>query len=415
MRNFVLCISLIFCLYGQKTFVACEGNFYDSNGSLWTLENGEVYEYSENPLGEIVQSLYVHLDELYLTVNGSHKIYVFDITDNGLLQKQLINTEFSSPREMFIHDNYLYVSNWYSADIKKIDLNTWEIVAEIAMPGLPEDMVMLDGYLYTSITMDFDWTDGSKVVKIDPQNNFIAETYEVGDGPGDLLVHNDEIYISRTYYDENWNAYHGTSKITREGNVVLVNYGGGGACGGSVMSFQGSVYRAFDGGIARLDEDLSILPETRIGNFDINDVYSVEVNNDYIYFGLTDFTSPDQVVVLNASGDVISEHSVGIAPGDFAFWEKCIADGDITGDTQINVSDIVLAVSSIMVDGDFYNCKIDLNSDGKINVVDVVMMVQKIMNIDSFKGAVNWLDHHFPALKAKDRLNKMQLTSRTIK
>ena len=30
--------------------------------------------------------------------------------------------------------------------------------------------------------------------------------YEVGYGPGDLLLHNNSVYVSRTYYDTDWNS-----------------------------------------------------------------------------------------------------------------------------------------------------------------------------------------------------------------
>ena len=409
MKNILIFTMFCFAVSAEKTFVACEGNFYQSNGSIWTIEENEVFEYSDNPLGEIVQALYVYQNELYVTVNGSHKIYVFDITDNGLIEKHSIDTNYSSPREMLVYDNHLYFSNWYSADIKKIDLNSWEVVNEISMPGLPEDIVLHDGKLFISITMNYDWTDGDKVVALDPSIDSIVATYDVGSGPGDLLVHDDEIFVSRTYYDENWNAFYGTSKIDRFGSVMSASYGAGTACGGSVMSYQNSVYRVFDGGIAKLDENLMIMPETRIGDFNAGDVYTVDVHDDYIYFGLTDFSYPDQVVVVNSNGAIVEEYDVGVAPGDFAYWEACIANGDINNDNQLNVGDIVAAVSYVLVDSLGYNCTIDLNSDGIINVVDIVMMVQEVLNINSFRGAVNWLDKHIPELKAKDRLRKLSL------
>ena len=64
--------------------------------------------------------------------------------------------------------------------------------------------------------MNEDWSDGNKVVSIDPNNDSIVHVYEVGSGPGNLLVHDHEVYISRTYYDEYWNAFYGTSKIILE-------------------------------------------------------------------------------------------------------------------------------------------------------------------------------------------------------
>ena len=409
MKKIFVMFLLTFCLYANQVFVGCEGNFYQSNGSVWILNDGVPYEYSDNPIGAIVQSLYVNDNQLFVTVNGSHSIEIFNIEEYSLEHILSIDTNSSSPREMFVYGDNLYVSNWYSADIKVIDLNSWEIVDEIQMPGLPEDIVLLNDLLYVSITMNYDWTDGDKVVSINPENNEIVSNYDVGNGPGDMLVHNNEIYISRTYYDENWNAYYGTSKINDLGEVILAEYGGGAACGGSVHSYQSNIYRAYNGGIARLDENLEILPETRIGNFSPEDIYSVEVIGDNIYFGLTDFNAPDEVVVLDALGNIVEEYSVGVAPGDFAYWEPCEANGDLNSDNDLNIFDIIIAVSSI-VNNDDFDCKADFNQDGIVNIIDVVEMVQEIFNIDSFFGAVNWIDRHFPSLKIIDKLQAPQYT-----
>ena len=79
MKKVLIFISMIYCLHAEYVFVGCEGNFYQSNGSIWVINNDGVYEYSDNQLGEIVQSLLIHEDKLLVTVNGSHSIYVFDI------------------------------------------------------------------------------------------------------------------------------------------------------------------------------------------------------------------------------------------------------------------------------------------------------------------------------------------------
>ena len=409
MKKIITIFLLTFSLYANHVFVGCEGNFYQSNGSVWLLDEETSYEYLDDSLGATVQALHVYNDKLFVTVNGSHKLEIFDINELGIEHFLTIDTNGSSPREMITYGNSLYFSNWYSADVKVLNLSTFEIEDEIAMPGLPEDIVLLDGSLYVSITMNYDWSDGSEVVSINPNTNTIIDTYDVGVGPGNMLVHNGEIYISRTYYDENWNAFYGTSKIDSNNEVVLADYGAGVACGGSVHTYQNEVYRVYNGGIARLDENLEIVPETRIGDFNQSDVYSVEVIGDNIYFGLSDFAHPDQVVVLNSNGDVVQEYSVGVAPGDFAVWEPCVANGDVNEDANLNIFDIVMAVS-LIVNNSSYNCKVDLNSDGDMNVVDVVAMVQQIFNIDSFSGAVNWLNRHFPSLNVMGRLKAPYIT-----
>ena len=278
-----------------------------------------------------------------------------------------------------------------------------EIVEEISTPGLPEDLIVHNGLIYSSINMNYDWTDGNLVIAIDPGTDTIINTYDVGAGPGDLLSHGNDVYISRTYYDEDWNAFYGTSKIDENGDLIIANYGGGMACGGSVMSHQNHVYRIYDGGIAKLDSDLNIMPETRIGNFNASEVYSAEVINNYIYFGLSDYEAPDEVVILDNQGNEVSRYTVGAIPTDFAIWESCNNNGDINNDSELNVVDIIEVVNLILTSS-AYECTVDINNDGMINIIDVILLVQEITGIDSFRGAANWLRYHFPELNVNDRV-----------
>ena len=49
-------------------------------------------------------------------------------------------------------------------------------------------------------------------------------------------------------------------------------------------------------------------------------MYSIETIGDKIYFGLSDFTAPDEVVVLSSDGAELNRFDVGAIPGDFAVW-----------------------------------------------------------------------------------------------
>ena len=54
---------------------------------------------------------------------------------------------------------------------------------------------------------------GSTISKIDISTHLV-ETIEVGQGPQNLTFHNGNIYVSRTYYSNDWTVtYHGTTKI----------------------------------------------------------------------------------------------------------------------------------------------------------------------------------------------------------
>ena len=170
-----------------------------------------------------------------------------------------------------------------------------------------------------------------------------------------------------------------TKNITTDGSVIENNYGSGVACGGSVHSLNGDVYRSYNGGIAKLDENLDILVDTRIGDYGFENVYSVEVLGEYIYFGLSDYFAPDEVVVLNSDGDEIETYEVGAIPGDFVAWDGCFANGDINVDNMLNITDVVMVVYYVLDNAD-YLCEADVNNDGSMDILDIISMVQEILN-----------------------------------
>ena len=161
--------------------------------------------------------------------------------------------------------------------------------------------------------------------------NSIIETIEVGEGPQNLVSHNNDVYISRTFYeydgvDENgyWvnpRTIHGSSKIGSE--IIINNYGSGVVCGGSVLSYNSNVYRSYDGGIFPLEENLDINNSGRIGDYNQDKVYHVEVINDNVWFGLRDLNGESgEVKVVDLNGLELESFSVGINPGDFDIWNK---------------------------------------------------------------------------------------------
>ena len=305
----------------QWVFVANEGNFGASNGSISMINNNdEVYHIEE--VGDVVQSLEVYKDKLIVVVNNSHVIKVYDITEDGLSLPGIeISTDNSSPRELVVVDDKVYFTNWNTKDIKVLNLFNYNIESSISVDGLPESIVSDGSYLWIGIMMNSDYSSASSVVKVDINTNSIVETYEVGLGPTSLVMENNDVYVARTFYDENWVSFHGSSKITSS-EITMKNYGVGTACGGSVMKYNNEVYRSYDGGIAPLEYNLDIRTSSRIGSYDQFQVYSTEVIGDYIYFGITDYTTMNEVRVIDFSGNEVATYDVGILPGDFIVWNK---------------------------------------------------------------------------------------------
>ena len=303
-------------------FVANEGNYGAGNGSVSMIDDKGQITTIDN-IGDVVQSVEVYKNKLFVIVNNSHKIMIYNITENGVdLPGIEISTENSSPREMVIVNDKVYFTNWNSKDVKVLNLTTYAIDSSIPIEGLPEDIITDGINLWVSIpNLELnDPSDGTKVVKINLESEQIVDTYEVGRGPQSLTLFNDEVYVSRTYYSSDWlETTFGVSKI---GNVISeAIYGLGSPCGGSIMTYDNKVYRSYEGGIAPIDENLTIQPLERIGSFDQSQVYHVEIINDYIYFTLTDYSTMNVLKQVDSNGTVISSYDVGINPGDLAYWK----------------------------------------------------------------------------------------------
>ena len=296
------------------TFVANEGTFGSSNGSISMIDDyGNVFETAI--LGDIVQSLTVYDNKLIVLVNNSHKIKIYDITSDGLSMPGIeIDTDNSSPREMVVVDGMLYFTNWNTSDVKRFNLTTYSIDTSISVGAMPEGIITDGVKLWVA-------NSGENTVSEIDINTLSETKYNVGSGPQHLTIYGEDIYISRTYYSEDWTTtYHGSSKIGSE--ILINNYGVGAACGGSILTYDNAVYRSFNGGLARMDRDNLNLDENIIGYYNQSQIYHIEEINGDLWFAITDYNNLNEVHTVDFNGNIINSYEVGKNPGDFAFWEK---------------------------------------------------------------------------------------------
>ena len=107
------------------------------------------------------------------------------------------------------------------------------------------------------------------------------------------------------------------------GSEITINtYGSGAPIGRSILSYNNQVYRSFEGGIAPIKDNLDIDDLGRLGNYQQNQVYHVEIINDNIWFCITNWLDINLVNVVNSNGQEIASYNVGIGPGDLAYWKK---------------------------------------------------------------------------------------------
>ena len=303
-------------------FVSSEGTYGNGDGSISVFYDNEMIQTVEE-VGDVVQSIIVNNDHLFVIVNNSHKIKRYTITESGLNLPGIdIETSDSSPREMVIVDDKLYFTNWNSRDVKVLDLVTYSIVSAITLDGVPEDIVSDGHFLWVSIPMLelYDGNNGSSVLKIDIESESVVATYEVGRGPEHMLIENDELWVSRTFYASDWSStYFGSSKIDLiSDEVSIVNYGAGLVCGGNVLKLNNEVYRTVNGGVAPLSTSLELKVSSKIGSY--QNLYSASSDEENLFLGISDYVYPDTVQIYDSNGDKVRMLEVGTLPGDFATW-----------------------------------------------------------------------------------------------
>ncbi|HPI28486.1 MAG TPA: hypothetical protein PLS75_08410, partial [Candidatus Marinimicrobia bacterium] len=310
------------------TYILCEGNFNTTNASLWQLTGtseliGPVHwNFADNPLGDVGQNLKVYQEKLFIVMNNSNSLEVMSLS-NGATYERTIDLPFAGPRDIAFVNNHAYITCWYLPGILSLDLNTWQIDDTISINGLPDNIIADDGKLYTSIAMNTDWSPADKVLALESVSGEFtpADTFTVITGPNQLLLYENKLFVLSTYYDDTWNTYTGTSCINLETNQVTKRDQG--------LSFNfcddlalinDKIYRSYNGGVAPLADSLTIDTNKIIGNY--AGIYSMAFDGKNIFIGLSDYSAPDQVVILDTLGNEINTLNVGVCPGSFAFYQQ---------------------------------------------------------------------------------------------
>lgn len=314
-------------LSDENIFVLCEGNFNAGNASLWRIgvDDQEVFgplfrDLTGDYLGDTGQSLTVAGNQLYVVNNNSHTIEVLGL-GNELIYQATIDLDLAGPRYIAVHNETGYVSCWNLNGILMIDLDSYSILDTIACGGLPEAILVHGDDIYVAINKNPDWTSANQVLRISTSTKSISDTFIVAPGPDQLLSHGNNLYVSSIAYDADYNSYPGTSVIDlTTGIVTQKTYGQTSGYGSDLVVINDLVYRLNNNGVVPLNPDLTVNSAGQIGQ--LSYPYSVAAIGNYLYFGVTDYSAPDTVLVLNLAGDIIQEFTVGALPGAFAAYSR---------------------------------------------------------------------------------------------
>lgn len=310
-------------------FISCEGNFMYGNGSLsfYNTETKKVtnqlfYARNNAPLGDVVQSLSILGERLFIVVNNSGKIYIADAETAEYLGSV---TGLTSPRYVhFISDEKAYVSDLYSTEMTVINPSTFEITGKIDLEGhTSEQMVQVGKYVFGSA-----WSDDEYVLIIDTETDELIHKIKVPYQPKDLKVDkNGKIWVLSEGSYEDSEEQGRTAALTRiDPQTFTVE---------QIYRFEphrnparlemnssaDSLYFLNDG-VWKMSIDSRFLPDSMLIPSNEKLFYNLSVNpeNDEIYVtDAIDYTQNAMVYRYSEKAELIDSFRVGINPSDFLF------------------------------------------------------------------------------------------------
>lgn len=171
--------------------VVNEGNFGSGVGTItkvnWNTnepmqaEQNAFYNQNKEYLGNVVQSISLVGDELWVIVNNSQKI----IRCDKKLKKVGEITGFNSPRYLAFNSKYVFVSDLYDGNISVIDRSDFKIKKHIKTETWTEELLILGDELWVTET------SGRSVLVIDANKLTVKSIIKVAREPFAIKKLND--------------------------------------------------------------------------------------------------------------------------------------------------------------------------------------------------------------------------------
>lgn len=318
--------------YENGYFISNEGPFQNGTGSITfvgedgTVEQNVYKAINGEDLGNIVNSISLAGDHAYMVVNNSNKIVV---ANRYTMQKIAVieGTGIQNPRYFVANDTRAYVSNWgdpLNPDddfISVIDLSSNQIISTIAVGEGPENMQLLQDKLY--VTLEGGWSQNNELVIIDTDQNTIVNTIIIGDVPNSIVEDGAKnVWIlcggNPSYASiETPGALYKLSALDQDVSYFEFEA----TEHPDHLSFEGGrLYYNLNGKVYSVESKSVLLPGDAMSGFD-GFYYALKTYNGLLFAAdAKDFASEGSLKVFDLTSGVLLETiTTGIMPGDIAF------------------------------------------------------------------------------------------------
>ncbi|MCX6186735.1 MAG: hypothetical protein NTU43_07030 [Bacteroidetes bacterium] len=206
----------------EGIFVLNEGNFQSGNASLDYIDvYGNAY-YSDvfkvangKPLGDVLQSMNIINDKIYLVINNSGKI---EIVDKKTFKSISTISGLRSPRYILpISSNKAYVSDLYDNSIAVVDLSNNSIIKKIQTQTWTEQMILSGNNVLITCP------NSKYILGIDIATDEIKDSIELSYGTESIQQQNDSTYWILCSGNQTKNINAGLYKIIYNNSTFKVS------------------------------------------------------------------------------------------------------------------------------------------------------------------------------------------------
>lgn len=180
--------------FASGVVVVNEGNFSDGDGTL-SFYNPESKTVTQDLFGSknngvkilsIIQSITIDNDLAYIVANTGNRLEVVNATS---FVSEYTLSDLEMPRYFTVVGGKGYLTEWVSYSdpgrVSVVNLTTHEVETTITTGYGAENIIAAGGKLYVSNNFE------STVSVIDPADNEVIKTIEVGSSPGEFVVDKD--------------------------------------------------------------------------------------------------------------------------------------------------------------------------------------------------------------------------------
>ena len=309
-----------------------EGSFGGGNASLSFLDEGGVVQnnvyqsVNGSLLGDTGQSMHAEDDRIFIVLNGSGTV---EVANRYTLERiGTISSGLSNPRYFLIENGKGFVSNWGDpADpsddfVAVINLNNYSVETTIPVAEGPEKMVSENGKVYVAHAGG--WNQGNSVSVINAFTNTVSQTIEVGDVPDSMVEENGKLYVLSSGIpawtgNETGGSLHVVDLST---DLLIFSSQLGNSSHPMHLSYSNNrFYYTMNSEIYSFDPASPELSDSPLFSVsEPNVIYGFSVKDQRIYItDAVDFASNGKLWIYDVTGNLLSDHSMGLLPRDFVF------------------------------------------------------------------------------------------------